>query len=278
MISRHRQRHGFIGGATPPRIQRCIDKREPEARRGFSKRHAPRQRIFHLIAAFISKIECAVLRNVLAQPVAQLIKRENLRGFHRFNANHVPAKGALHRISGALRQGREGGISQGRDGQAGLVTHGQSHGLAAGSGCRGFHRFPISTRLPKLRHFPRAGFISHYHLADLATLGRVILAVAGFESLFDIVFRYRNFSRQRFSRQHGDADLPIFWRGETLRVVFQIALQLRFSGCFRFRRGREWQQHHIRHAPFRLPHQQRRGLCIGRSSARAHSAQQLLAQ
>ena len=102
--------------------------------------------------------------------------------------------------------------------------------------------------------------------------------MAGFEGLLDIFYRHRDFIRQRFRRQHRDADLAIFRRGKALRVVFQKALQLRFRRCFRFRRGGEWQQHHIRHAPFRLPHQQRRGQRIRRGSARAHGTQQLLAQ
>ena len=237
LIGRHRQRHRFIGGTAPTGIECRVHQHQPKTRRGFRQCHATGQSVFHLIATLISKIERAVLRDIAPQLVTQLINRENLRGFHRFNANHMPAKGALHRVCHALRQCCESSIGQGRNGQACLVAHGQSHGLTARGSRGGFNGFPIGTRLPKLRDFARAGFIGQHHLADLPPLGPIILAMAGFEGLLDIFFRNGDFIRQRFRRQHCDADLAIFRRGKTLRVVFQKALQLRFRRCFRFRRG-----------------------------------------
>ena len=153
----------------------------------------------------------------------------------------MPAKGALHRVCHALRQCCESRIRQGRNGQACLVTHGQRHGLTARGGGSRFHGFPFSARLPKLRNFPRARLIGQHHLADLPALGPVILAMAGFKGLLDVIFRNGDLIRQRFRRQHRNADLPKLRRRKTLRVVFQKALQLRFRRCFRFRRGGEWQ-------------------------------------
>ena len=47
--------------------------------------------------------------------------------------------------------------------------------------------------------------IGQHHLANLAAFWPVILTVARFKSLFDIVFGNGDFSGQRFRREHRDA-------------------------------------------------------------------------